>query len=221
MRSFLFMIALAGCDNLWSLQPVRDVIPDVPVDEAVDAPRSAQGCADATREGFVDLPAFPALAACSGAWSIAGLRPDPPVSCTRAAGNDGTLPGGVGCTASDLCAAGWHVCRTHVEVYDRLQSSDRTCALLGADENALFVTAQSGNGATCDGTGTNDVYGCGTEGLAAPAACSPLDRVTYDMCMNLKSVGGWECPNAGSEVTTIRKSDPTVGGGVLCCRDAI
>lgn len=213
------MIALTGCDNLWSLQRVPDV--PVPFDVAIDRSPSAQGCADATREGFVDIPMFPALAACAGAWSIAGLRPDPPVTCDRAAGDDGTLPGGGGCTATDLCAAGWHVCRTQVEVYDRLQVSDRTCGLLGAEENTLFVTAQSGNGATCDGTGTNDVFGCGTYGPAAPKACAPLDRFSDNMCLGIQSVGGWECLNAGSEVTTIRKSDPTSGGGVLCCRDAL
>ena len=46
------------------------------------------GCSDATREGFVTLGEYPLIAACNGAWSIAGIF-DMPVSCERQAGNDG------------------------------------------------------------------------------------------------------------------------------------
>lgn len=224
------MIALVGCDNLWSLQVVPQPVPDVLVaDDAVaamdgiDAPPNVHGCSDATREGFPDLVAFPALAACAGAWSIPGLRPDPPVSCNRAGGDDGARPAGVGCSANDLCATGWHVCRTRLEVYERLPATDRSCALLGAEEGMLFVTAQSGvPGGGCTETGTNDVVGCGTYGIGlTEPTCEPLDRSSDNMCFTIKSVGGWECPDPDSELTTIRKSDPTAGGGVLCCRDSL
>jgi hypothetical protein len=132
-------------------------------------------------------------------------------------------PAGVGCTATDLCAAEWHVCRTSLEVYERLPVSDRTCTRLGASPQKLFITAQSGSGGDmCDATGTNDVLGCGTYGLvASSAACAPLDRTSDNMCFSIKAVGGWECLDPVSELTTIRKSDPTTGGGVLCCRDAL
>jgi hypothetical protein len=224
VRWLLLAIALVGCDKLWSLQPVAhpppDGLPDVPVP---DASPNITGCADATREGFMSLDGFPMLAACSGAWSIGGLRPEPPVSCNRAAGNDGTLAGGVGCTATDLCAAEWHVCRTRLEVYERLPVGDRTCAQIGAADQTLFLAAQSGGGANlCDAAGTNDVFGCGTYGLAADVGtCAPLDRNTDNMCFTIKGVGGWECLDPNSELTTIRKLDPTAGGGVLCCRDSL
>jgi hypothetical protein len=231
VRRLLLSIALTGasaglsggCDKLWSLQPVPEAPADSSPDVALpDAPPNISGCADATREGFADLSAFPMLAACSGAWSVAGLRPEPAASCNRAAGNDGTLAGGVGCTATDLCAAGWHVCRTKLEVYERLPIADRTCTRLAAAEQTLFVTAQSGNGGSkCDAAGTDDVFGCGTYGLVSDTAtCAPLDRNSDNMCFIIKGVGGWECLDPTSEVTTIRKSDPTAGGGVLCCRDA-
>lgn len=47
------------------------------------------GCADATREGFVDRQQFPDLAACGGTWAGWIDEPD----------------------AGALCAAGWRVCR--------------------------------------------------------------------------------------------------------------
>jgi hypothetical protein len=224
VRWLLLTIALVGCDKLWSLQPVEAPPPDGPPDVPLpDGPPNATGCADSTREGFASLEGFPMIAACSGAWSIAGLRPDPAASCNRAAGNDGMLAGGVGCTATDLCAEGWHVCRARLEVYERLPIADRTCNGIGAPDQTLFVTAQSGGGGNaCDAGGTNDVFGCGTYGIAAdPGTCAPLDRNTDNMCFTIKGVGGWECLDSTSEVTTIRKADPTAGGGVLCCRDTL
>jgi len=60
---------------------------DGDVDEG-DACVSKVGCADATREGFTDLAAFPSVAACGGVWS----------------GHIG------GDSANQLCGQGWHVC---------------------------------------------------------------------------------------------------------------
>ena len=61
-----------------------------------------------------------------------------------------------------------------------------------------FATAQSGGGAgECAETGPDnrdDLFGCGTM---------------------------WMCPVSEQEVTTVTKTDPYIGGGVLCCRDAI
>jgi len=214
--------ALAGCDKLWSLLPVPDPLPDATLDGTPDAASNPAGCADRTREGFGDLTAFPMIAGCPGAWTTPGLRPEPAASCGRAAANDGTRAGGAGCTATDLCTEGWHVCRTKLEVYERLPASDRTCGQLSAAANTLFVTAQSGDGVNCDAIGTNDVAGCGTYGIIADmTTCAPLDRTSDNMCFTIKFVGGWECLDPGSELTTIRKTDPTAGGGVLCCRDSL
>lgn len=47
------------------------------------------GCADATREGFVETALFPDVAACAGRWS--GWVDES--------------------SAASLCGAGWHVCR--------------------------------------------------------------------------------------------------------------
>ena len=67
------------------------------------------GCADGTREGFADTKLFAAIAACGGAWDQPGIF-NMPVKCNREAGNDGKNAPGIGCTVSDLCAQGWHVC---------------------------------------------------------------------------------------------------------------
>ena len=63
-----------------------DVTPDAP-DVTPDAPPFAAGCADGTREGFLDPVAFPSLAACAGTWT------------------------GDVANAAPLCAPGWHLCR--------------------------------------------------------------------------------------------------------------
>ena len=65
---------------------------------------SVIGCADGTREGYTDLQLHPAIAACSGAWSIPGLVAANTLTpqCARQAGNDGALPAGVGCSESVL-----------------------------------------------------------------------------------------------------------------------
>jgi hypothetical protein len=218
VRFAWIILALAGCDKLYSI----DRLPPPPVDALmIDASREL-GCSDGTREGFADPMLFRSIAACSGAWWTKGLRPDPPVSCDRMAGNDGIQVLGMSCSATDLCAVGWHVCRSRLEVLARLPVAHRSCGELGAAPNTFYATAQSGPGASqCDDTGTNDVFGCGTYGLVADNSCAPLDRSSDNMCFTIRAAGGWDCVDSGSEVTTILKTDPGAGGGVLCCRDEI
>lgn len=230
MRFLPYLALLAGCDKLFSLNPVPDAAPPIEIDAAADAtvdvpspdaPPAPWGCSDETREGFTDTAVYPAIAACSGAWSIPGLRPDPIVSCGRAAGNDGVKLLGAGCSAADLCAIGWHVCRTRLEVLEALPLQSRSCAGLGAAADTFYATGQSGpGGGNCDTTGTDDVFGCGTFGAAAQSSCTPLDLTASNDCFAVKTVGGWSCayPN---EVENIYKTEPLVGGGVLCCRDTI
>src|SRR5262245_57355288 len=82
---------------------------------------SVMGCADGTREGYLSLQDDPRIAACAGAWSVAGLLADVTHTplCDRQAGNTGgALTDGSGCTVADLCAEGWHVCETAQEVMD-------------------------------------------------------------------------------------------------------
>ena len=208
-------VLLVSCDQTFGLQSFSHL--DAPAPDA----SPDRGCSDGTREGFPDFGSFRSIAGCAGAWRIEGLSPDPPVMCHRAAGNDGAQALGTNCTATDLCEAGWHVCRSRLEVIARLPVADRTCNGLDAAPNMLFVTAQSGPGGGTCGVGTNDVFGCGTMGPLADASCAPLDRSSDNQCFAIHPVGGWTCLDAGSEVTTIYKTDPAIGGGVMCCRDEI
>jgi hypothetical protein len=107
-------------------------------------------------------------------------------------------------------------------VLGSLPATETTCAGLGAAPNTFFATAQSGpGGGMCDATGTDDVFGCGTYGIPpADTSCDPLDRVSGNECRDIKLIGGWVCTYP-DEVRNIKKSEPLLGGGVLCCRDPL
>jgi hypothetical protein len=95
----------------------------------------------------------------------------------------------------------------------------KTCAQIGSDPNMFFAAAQSGSGAgTCNATGTNDLFGCGTYGIGING-CGPLTVNSGDTCSTIRTAGGWNCPDTLAELTTVTKTKPLLGGGVLCCRD--
>lgn len=226
MRLLLVLLVLAGCDKLFSLTPVPDAAPDAPPDAAIDAPDampdsaiSPVGCADGARDAFVDVTAEPNIAGCDGAWTLPGLRPIPAPMCDRRAGNAGATALGTGCTATDLCAEGWHVCTDRLDVYGH--SSTQSCAGLAPAANTFYATGQSGDQGGCNATGVDDVFGCGTLGvMPTNGSCTPLDRSSDNECSSIDAFGGWACayPN---EIENVTKTDPTSGGGVLCCRDEI
>jgi hypothetical protein len=204
------VLALCGCDKLFSLA----ALPDAP---GIDA-STPLGCSDLTREGFGIVEDYPNIAACAGAWGVGGLRPAPSPTCGRAAGNTGSDPMGTTCTAADLCAEGWHVCSSRQDVRDHLPVTIATCADVQAGPSMFFATAQAGPGAaTCDDTGADDVFGCGTYGYGVTADCGPLTRFSGNNCSGLATAGGWTCSNP--EVLNIKKTDPLAGGGVLCCQN--
>lgn len=214
--SFILLLS-AGCADLFNLEPVPDArIADSTVPDAVFDP----GCSDGTREGFIGAPD---IAACGGAWSLGGLRGVTP-GCNRAAGNSGSNPDGLECSAADLCAPGWEVCQTRFDVM--LRSPTQGCAGLLPMTDTFFATAQSGGGAgECvdQGSGNtddkDDLFGCGTMGLAVTSpTCAPLERNSGNECFSLP-VGGWTCPVFNMEVTSVTKTFPHTGGGVLCCRE--
>jgi hypothetical protein len=154
-------------------------------------------------------------------------------ACGRGGGDDGANPNGTGCNVEDLCTAGFHVCTSAIQVATR--SVDGCAGALEAADS-FFVTGLSGpgcaecatgaaggcTGASCetncaptDAT-TNDLFGCGTRGLAPAASCAPLDRFSGDQCSALGDP--WSCPGDVLEAASVVKSGPA-GGGVLCCRD--
>jgi hypothetical protein len=84
-------------------------------------PLSAIGCSDGEREGYVDLTAFPTIAACAATWTgQADLRAAP---TGAPCGDDlGTCN-----VPADACAPGWHVCASSGDVTELLALSASDC----------------------------------------------------------------------------------------------
>ena len=143
----------------------------VPTDVVQVGPVGSNGCADGTREAFLDEKAFPKIAACGGAWDIKGIHHGTP-KCNREAGNDGKNKDGKGCNVEDLCADGWRVCYGKKDVLDRNPDG---CARImdGVKEPGFFLARTSSTGAfNCSQDSTkfgdpgtvNDLFGCGNLG---------------------------------------------------------
>ena len=175
------------------------------------------GCADGTREGFMPVATYTNIAACAGAWAVAGLLAPTTKTpaCMRSSGNDGLNPTGAGCTVADLCQVGWHVCETAAEV--AAKSGAAGCAA-AATAGLFFATRQSSAGAAQCGAGANDLFGCGGLGAAPdPITCGPLDKFSGDLCASL--AGGWSCGADGLQEANDVTHTSSADGGVLCCRD--
>lgn len=206
------------------------------------------GCADGTREGFQSQASYPGIAACSGAWSVPGVTPNVAPACGRGAGNTSANREGSGCAASDLCSAGWHVCRGKDEVALRANGSCADAVPPGATNNSLFfaVSQASVSNTACDTSGDNDVFGCGNLGtqLGAGKNCGVLTRAlastrpgTCGFNEAEPNLGPWQCMGGtqgdlheGALVTKMGCPNGScsydgaqVGnsdkGGVLCCLD--
>ena len=194
---------------------------------AAGAAVSVMGCADGTREGFIDIDQYPNIAACEGAWDEPGLlsTESRTAECGRQSGNDGAITDGRGCSVTDVCADGWRVCETAHAV--AVATASAGCVDAYAPYGAMptfFVTRQRAQGLVCDPTntmGTNNIYGCGNVGSAADKSCAPFTRMMRDSdCQNQKP---WACADGNigqsqDEYTVVTKSG-TSRGGVLCCKD--
>lgn len=232
---------------------------DPTVDETGDPPDTGEpdepadpsaGCADGEREGFLSWDAYPEIAACSGAWSVGGVtRDDLVTTCGQAAGDDGTNVEGSGCSAADVCAAGWHVCDGHAEVEDKAGSCGDAVPAGTPDKSLFFAVSQhSISNSQCDDAAEegNDVFGCGNLGieLQSDKDCGVLTRVLASMHPDScgfneaePPLGPWECAGDDNshyaEGTLVTKSGCpgwscsydgyAVGsadkGGVICCAD--
>jgi hypothetical protein len=205
----------------------RDAFATPPDASPSDAgPGTDPGCADGTREGFHDVATFPHVAACAGAFLVGGLRVPDQRTCSSEGGNNGTHAGGQGCSAGDLCALGWHVCKNGDDFV--ASGTNVTCAAAVASaalsETTFYASAQPSHGTgICDSSaaddgGTDDVFGCGTGGTltVGMGACGPFDATLGGGCGN-DSVH-WACgPMSSDERSVVKKSSGA--GGVLCCHD--
>ena len=191
---------------------------DARVDEGACA-GGEPGCADDSREGFADTGAYPAIAACQGAWSETGLQGLTTPTCSHSAGNDGSNAVGTGCSASDLCAVGWHVCATLAEIEAATPAGCGDATTPDADPT-FYLTGVSGtDGSTCSSSGEDGAFGCGTGGVPLTSECGVLDRRLDRPCALYDGDLAWNCDgHRGSELRFIRKL-ALPHGGVLCCRD--
>lgn len=221
------LLACGGCIDWDSLYGERDAgSSDAATNDQFDAAPSPVGCSDGTAESLL---AETGLAACAGAWSLPGVVVEEAPACELAAGNDGRRSSGDGCNVADLCAHGWHVCRSAADVAGH--GGETACDSLkppdpDGTDSFIYLTRQGGVGdqPTCSPDGSaesaDDAWGCGTLGLET-TECRPLDRhLSLDSdiggCGGLFNCG--EDPRA--EGLNVTKTDSQKGGGVLCCRDA-
>lgn len=201
------------------------------------------GCSDGTREGYGNIGVYKYIAACGGAWDMPGIF-NMPVSCNRQAGNTGVNAAGTGCTVSDLCAEGWHVCYGKDDV---ILKNPGGCAgvMDGAVSPVFFTSQMSSVGAfqcSTAANATNDLFGCGdlgcdfTSNQVVQDLCAPLVMSSHDLCKGLRNdlncgdwcnhlgkypglQNGWTCGSDGAnEALNVTKSVPDQGG-VLCCTD--
>ena len=171
------------------------------------------GCSDGSREGFTDAAKYPGIAGCSGGWSVKGILTAKSPKCGLKSGNSSANGTGKGCAAEDLCAAGWHICKSPAEVKSR---SSTGCSGVASSGSLFFSTRQSGPGSGSCGSGANDIFGCGTYGAAPSGNCSPLNRFGHNLCSALGSP--WSCGSNGyQEANNVIKSS-SAKGGVLCCK---
>jgi hypothetical protein len=193
------------------------VVVDAPEDRIV----SAVGCADSTREGFISVNRYAGIAACTGAWTEPGLvTPQSYLpQCDHKAGNTGPITGGMGCSAADLCAPGWHVCESAEEV--RKHAGDCDDAVTPSNSRPVFfATRQTASSTGCNTTGTSSIVGCGNIGARlSTTACDPLNaRLGAPACFDNAP---WQCGDAetstNNELRIVTKPG-LLRGGVLCCR---
>ena len=210
-------VAAIGLDG-----PVPAV--DAGVPEGISGAPVLVGCSDGTREGFRNLSVWPNIAGCSGAFDQMGVvgTPDLPATCELQAGNSSPIPVGAGCSAADLCAPHWHVCRDGSDVARSSPTGDCE-GCVGAGERRFFLVASGASPigiCSPDSRESNDLHGCGDLGEPESDGCAPLARrMGFADC--LATNGVWSCGNdldSLREAAVVTKPGPSLGG-VLCCRD--
>jgi hypothetical protein len=189
----------------------------------VTAAPDIAGCSDGSREGFRSFELWPDIAGCAGAFDQPGVLGEMATlrSCSSLAGDTNTNVLGIHCSAADLCAPSWHLCRGGADVAVHSPSGDcESCVPAGEQRFFIAAVAASSMGiCSPDPQAGNDLHGCGGLGEPEDATCSPLSRrMGFADCLGTKGV--WSCggqADSTQEARLVRKSGTTLGG-VLCCR---
>lgn len=179
---------------------------------------SPAGCADGTREGFLDTTRFPDIAACAGHFPKQSLR----------ASRSGMPcdPGTNTCaSAADLCRVGWHICMANGSAHDladRVSSADCGSAVGGM---GIFVTAADHAVVECAGPcsyaptpllcSDHPPVACGL-GSFAPDYCCP-DQVWPKATPSTNQAWGANRCDLFDQNAKNREGNGSLG--VLCCRD--
>ncbi len=182
------------------------------------------GCSDGTREGFREVATWRRIAGCAGAFDQMGVIATPALkpTCGLTAGDSGSNPAGRNCTAADLCAEQWHLCKDGKDVADHSPTGDCEGCVPAGEPRFFLVASAASIAGVCspDPTEANDLHGCGWLGQPESPGCFPLDRrMGFADC--LRTNGIWECgddSDAAREAAVVTKRGIALGG-VLCCKD--
>lgn len=159
---------------------------------------SVSGCSDGTREGFVALDRFPAIAGCGAEWPMGSMR----AAKTGAQCGRGTSI----CTVpADACGDGWHVCASPphgaVEV-----SAKATAAECLSQPGAFVMAVGDQNCEPCSAT-------------ADGAACCGTNCVQQNGNCVYAGETAWFGVVQGHKNTCAEIEALSATSGVLCCRD--
>ena len=182
-------------------------------DASVVAPRDAPdliGCADGTREAYVDLATYPAIAGCTATW--AGMMDMRAPRTGSACGNDL----GACAAPADACAPGWHLCASDGTDTDLLVLTGDQCD----DEPGSFIAASSHctpPGGSC--TIPMTLFVCPsspTELDCSQPICCGTACDTSNTCQD--SVWPGQTHENAMDGASCGTTLATTQDGVLCCR---
>jgi hypothetical protein len=172
------------------------------------------GCADGTREGFVDRVAFPSVAGCGASWvGMIDLRTPPTGTACGDAFGPCTVP-------SDACALGWHMCGASGSIDELTAIGATACnTLAGPGQfSAAMSHCPTQNFGVCD-PASNNMLPCLHMGWCAEPVCCG-DDCQMGVCVDDIFPGATRV--AGNPPTFgqgCADMDSTPIAGVLCCLD--
>jgi hypothetical protein len=212
-RRVVIVGLLVGCGRIGFEQTA------IVVDGTTDSPKigTVTGCADGTREGFIDRGRFPNIASCKAQWigAISLRKPASGVAC----GNDLS----VCVNPADACSRQWHLCNTPAEIAAVTEPScNGTDAGVGRFAAAMSHSTSNVNG-NC-GVAQPSTLPCfdafwGSEPVCCGTACFNDNQCrdgVFPGMTRITTSGGVDGPGCA----TMELQD--AGGnldGVICCRD--